>query len=158
MTDQTVMENLGNERAARIERALAGCIGRGHEMAPYEMTHLFSPGVYWREILMRKDSVVVGREHTTTHLNVVLTGKCEILVGDEIHLIDATGGPVVFESEAGVRKTLYILEDMRWATIHPNPDNIEDVDRLEAIFSVQSETEKEARMIIEKRRAEGCLS
>ncbi len=127
--------------SAAIEDCLMSSIEGGAPSAEYSMTHLFSPGVYWREIEMKAGTYLIGREHTTRHFNVVLTGKCEVLIEGEMHVIDATKGPIIFESEAGVRKTLRIIEDMRWATIHPNPANLQDIDILEDIFSVKSQRE-----------------
>jgi hypothetical protein len=139
------------ETTEKIEKTLLERIRSGHEDAPHEMTHTFSPGIYWREIHMHANTILVGREHTTTHLNVVLTGKAEVLIEGKTHLIDATKGPVVFESAAGVRKTLYIIEDMRWATIHANPDNCQDVKELESRLGCKSPYEMEHEKLLKLR-------
>jgi hypothetical protein len=41
-------------------------------------------------------------------------------------------GPSTFVSRAGVRKVLWIHEDMRWQTLHPNPSDERDTAKLEA--------------------------
>jgi hypothetical protein len=79
------------------------------------LTHTFSDGVYAREIFMPKGMVVIGHVHNTTHLNIVSTGKALVYMNDIVVEITA---PFTFESKAGTRKVLYILEDMFWTTIH----------------------------------------
>jgi hypothetical protein len=84
------------------------------------VTHRFAPGVYLREIAMPADSIVIGRVHRTRHFNVLLSGACLIVHADGTQ--EELRAPMTFISEAGVQKVLYILEDMRWQTIHPTEE------------------------------------
>lgn len=79
------------------------------------LTHTFSDGVYAREVFMPKGMVVVGHIHNTTHLNIVSSGKAFLYINGEISEVTA---PYTFESKAGCRKILFIIEDMFWTTIH----------------------------------------
>lgn len=92
------------------------------------LTHTFSDGVYAREIFMPKGMIVIGHIHKTKHLNIVSTGKARVFYDGEMHEITA---PYTFESNAGVRKALFILEDMFWTTIHvtdeTNQDKLDDM-------------------------------
>ena len=92
------------------------------------LTHTFSNGVYAREIFMPKGMIVIGHVHRTKHLNIVSTGKARVFYDGEMHEITA---PYTFESNAGVRKALFILEDMFWTTIHvtdeTNQDKLDDI-------------------------------
>ena len=97
------------------------------------LSHKFAPGVYYREIFMPGISpeypqgvFVVGAEHLTEHFNVVLTGHAKVLMDGVVHDIKA---PCSFVSKAGVRKVLWVLEDMVWATIHPTTET--DIATLE---------------------------
>ena len=90
--------------------------------------HKFSDEIYTREIFMPKGLLIIGKTHKTRHLNVVLTGECDVMINGEIKHIKA---PFTFESLAGSQKTLYIYEDCRWMTIHVNHDNEVDLDTLE---------------------------
>ena len=83
------------------------------------LTHLFAPGVYYREIFMPANTCVVGHKHKTEHLNIVLSGKALVIIDGEKHKIEA---PTVFVSKPGVSKVLLIIEDMRYATIHPTDE------------------------------------
>jgi len=87
------------------------------------LTHTFSNGVYAREIFMPKGMIVIGHVHRTKHLNIVSTGKARVFYDGEMHEITA---PYTFESNAGVRKALFILEDMFWTTIHVTDETNQD--------------------------------
>ena len=91
------------------------------------LVHTFSEGVYAREIFMPKGMVVVGHVHNTTHLNMVSKGKALVWINGVVSKIEA---PFTFESKAGVRKVLDILEDMFWTTIHVT--NERDITVLES--------------------------
>jgi quercetin dioxygenase-like cupin family protein len=102
------------------------------------LIHLFSPGVYYREIFMPKGTFVIGHQHKTEHLNIVLAGKATVLMDGQLQEITA---PSTFVSKAGVRKMLYIIEDMRWVTIHPTAgleDCGQDIEKLEDALRVKS--------------------
>lgn len=90
------------------------------------LTHHFAPGCYVREMFMPKGAFVVGAQHKTKHLNIALTGEARIFSNGEVKLIKA---PYIMVSDAGTSKAGYILEDMRWLTVHPTTET--DLDRLE---------------------------
>ncbi len=93
------------------------------------VTHRFQPGVYLREIFMPAGTLVLGHVHKHRHFNIVVSGRAEVSMnGAEPQLIQAGD---VFESGAGVQKWLNIMEDMRWITVHANPDDCRDVPTLE---------------------------
>lgn len=90
------------------------------------LVHTFSEGVYHREIFMPKGTFIIGHKHNTTHLNIVTKGKAKVWMDGVVKVIEA---PCTFESKAGVRKILFIEEDMLWATIHVT--NETDIETLE---------------------------
>lgn len=100
------------------------------------LTHTFSEGVYAREIFMPAGMLVVGHVHNTTHLNIVSTGKARLWMNGEVSELTA---PITFESGAGVRKVLYIEEDMFWTTIHITDET--DIDVLENTLIDKSKSE-----------------
>lgn len=96
------------------------------------LKHHHSVGAYVREIFMPAGSVVIGKEHATRHLNIVVSGKCTVWTVDGKHVFDAKDGPITFESMAGVKKVLYMHTNVVWMTVHPTDET--DPDRLENIF------------------------
>lgn len=122
--------------AEQIEDIERKCLALPQVNMP--LTHKFAPGVYLREIFMPKDTFVIGHEHKTTHFNVVLSGRASVLMDGRIAEIV---GPCSFVSTAGVRKILYIHEDMRWATVHPTAgleDCGENIEKLEDALRIKS--------------------
>lgn len=102
-------------------------------MSPVDMptTHHFSQDIYVREIFMPAGSVVVGKVHATRHLNIILSGECTIWT---VHgRIDGRAG-MIFESLPGVQKALKMKTDVRYLTVHYNPDNSTDSEILEGRY------------------------
>lgn len=99
------------------------------------LTHHFAPGVYLREIFMPAGTFIIGHEHKTDHLNIIVSGRCAAMVGGRYFEINA---PDTFRSGPGVRKVLYILEDMRWMTIHPTDET--DLEKLADELIVKSQS------------------
>jgi hypothetical protein len=109
---------------------------------PCPVTHRFAPGVYLREIFMPAGTIVIGAEHRTEHFNVVLTGRARLQVAGQWEEIAA---PCTFVSKPGVQKTLRILEDMRWQTIHPTTKT--DPEELEAELIVVTDQYRRAKVL-----------
>ncbi len=89
------------------------------EQVEVPLHHAFAPGVYLRQVVMPKGSLVVGHEHKTEHFNIVLSGHASVMMNGEVQEIKA---PSIFVSKAGVRKVLLIHETMIWATVHPTSE------------------------------------
>jgi len=90
--------------------------------------HFFMDGVYVREMTMYKDTVVVGAIHKHLHMCFLLTGK--ITVMNEEETIDHIA-PCFIVSTPTIKRVLYAHEDSIWYNTHKNPENTEDVDKLE---------------------------
>jgi len=102
-----------------------------HPQVECPVTHNFAPDIYIREIFMPADTVVIGHKHLTEHFNVILKGKCRVMIGDVVEELTA---PCTFVSGAGSQKIVNVLEDCIWQTVHSNPDNATDIDTLESRY------------------------
>lgn len=103
---------------------------------------IFSDGVYIRKVFMPANTpLVLGHEHKTRHLNVVVSGLAIVSMERNEPVLIKAGD--VFESEPGVRKALWILQDMEYMTIHPNPENVTSEEELEEIFIDKTERVQE---------------
>lgn len=96
----------------------------------------FNDGIYLRECTMPADTLVFGHAHKTAHYNIVMTGKAFVRVGDEVHEMKAGD---IFLSGVGVRKLLWIVEEMKWITVHPNPTGERNQAKLREMFIAPSE-------------------
>lgn len=99
--------------------------------------HAFAPGIYLRTIKMPAGSVIVGAEHRTEHFNIVHRGRAEVMIDGIIEEITA---PCVFVSKPGIRKVLYIKEDMEWSTVHAT--DLTDPEEIERQITVKTDTIK----------------
>lgn len=91
--------------------------------------HLFTPGIYLREIFIPKGITLSGKLHKTEHPYVVLKGKVSIFTeSDGMLLLE---GPKVDVTKIGTRRVIYAHEDSLFMTIHANPDNCRDLEELE---------------------------
>ena len=82
-----------------------------HPQVECPVTHNFAPDIYVREIFMPADTVVIGHKHLTEHFNVILKGKCRVMIGDVVEELTA---PCTFVSGAGSQKIENVLEDCIW--------------------------------------------
>ena len=110
---------------------------------PYcPLVHTFSDGVYVREITMPSGSLILGKEHTTKHLNMISKGSC-ILYDLDTGTTKDIIAPYTFESKAGVRKVLYVVDECVWSTIHITTET--DISKLEQTLTRDSDVYKQLR-------------
>jgi len=79
-------------------------------------THMFTDGMYIREIFMPAGSLITSKVHKTEHPYIVSYGKVAVSIdGDDWDEITA---PYTGITKPGTRRVLYILEDCIWTTFH----------------------------------------
>lgn len=100
--------------------------------------HWFAPGIYGREMLIKKGIAIIGKIHNHAHLNIVSRGKCSVMTEFGPMIIDATEMPHTFTSEPGTKRVVVALEDIVWTTIHLNPTNTTDLEALESDIIAKS--------------------
>lgn len=122
-----------NEQIERVEAELL----KSETFDPVEcpLRHAFTPGIYVRTITMPAGAYIIGHEHRTEHPNIVHRGKALVSMNGEGRLVE---GPCMFTSGPGVRKCLIILEEMEWSTVHANPDDERDIEKLEDRYIIKS--------------------
>tara|TARA_R110000744_G_scaffold82977_2_gene162968 strand:+ start:244 stop:768 length:525 start_codon:yes stop_codon:yes gene_type:complete len=95
------------------------------------LKHYFSDGIYVREITIPAGMVIVGKIHKHRHPNFLLKGKVMVITeqkGEEI-----IEGPCFMMSEGGTKRALYAVTDLVWTTIHHNPTNTQDLNKIEDV-------------------------
>ena len=96
--------------------------------AAMPLEHIFTPGLYTRQIFMPAGSVVISRIHKTTHPFIVSKGRA--LVWSEEQGCVEIVAPHVGVTKPGTQRVLILLEDTVWTTIHANRGDERDVDKL----------------------------
>lgn len=94
------------------------------------VTHIFTPGLYTRQIFMAASAypvatVVTSRIHLTEHPFVVSKGRLK--VWDEEMGWQSIEAPFTGITKVGTRRILIILEDTIWTTFHVTSETDPDV-------------------------------
>jgi len=115
-----------------------------------EVIHHFAPGIYMREMRIKKGTIITGKIHKTEHL-CVLNGDIEIASEDGKGRFT---GYLTFLSKPGVKRIGYAHEDTVFTTVHAIEGT--DIAKLEAALAVDSfeeydrfllETEKQGLLV-----------
>ncbi len=117
-----------------------------HPQLEQQVTHHFSDGIYARELFIPKGAILTGKIHRFAHLNIIPVGDIMVLTE---HGMKRIQGPCTLQSFPGIKRAGYALEDTIWITIHPNPGNEKDMEKLEAQFIVPSFEALESQTVIE---------
>ena len=103
------------------------------------LKHTFSNGIYVREIHMPTGTVCVGKIHRHDHPNFIMKGRVTVVT--EEGGIEELIAPMSIISPAGTQRAVYVHEDTIWITVHHNPDNITDLEKLEEFIITTSHTD-----------------
>jgi len=140
------MEEVGPPTEDRIEEIEEQMLEFPQADCP--VIHTFGPGVYIRELRMKKGTVIIGREQRFQHMNIFLRGKVKMMAPDgSMKTLEA---PMMFVGEPG-RKMGYVLEDVVWLNIYGTDDR--DVELLEKTYFVDSPIRRKRNETRAKMRA-----
>jgi quercetin dioxygenase-like cupin family protein len=128
-TDLWFQEGLKRERREKIADLEQSMFDMPEHQIELETRHYFADGIYVREIDIPAGAILTGKIHRTAHVNVVSKGSILVATEDGEKTISA---PCTFVAPPGTKRAGVALEDTVWSTIHPNPSNTADMDRLEA--------------------------
>ena len=120
------------EKVLRLEEAL---LARPEAHLPHDVHHHFAPGIYMRELRIPKGAVLTGKIHRDAHLNLLTKGDISVLTEHGVRRLIA---PCIIESSPGIKRAGFAHEDCIWITVHANPDDERDLNRLEARYIVPS--------------------
>ncbi len=84
------------------------------------LTHTFCQGMYIREIFIPAGMMLTGKIHRHEHPNFLLMGTVSMIT-EQGGLI-AMSAPQSLVSPAGCKRALYTHTDVRWVTVHQNPN------------------------------------
>lgn len=102
----------------------------GVERVPIEcpLQHTFTPGLYTRTIFMPASARIISHIHLTRHPFFVSKGRCKVVYPDGT--VTEIIAPYMGITEAGTQRALQIDEDTVWTTVHANPDDERDVEKI----------------------------
>lgn len=93
------------------------------------LNHIFTPGLYTREIFLPKHSLSVSKIHRTEHPFVISMGKVAVwdCISQEVTVFSA---PFTGVTKPGTQRVIFAHEDTVWSTFHPTDET--DIERIEA--------------------------
>lgn len=93
----------------------------------FPLNHIFTKGLYTREISMPAGALVVSRIHMYEHPFVILRGRVSVFDGETSTVLEA---PFRGITKAGTKRILYCHEPTVWVTFHPtNKTTLEELNR-----------------------------
>ena len=95
--------------------------------------HVFSGGIYIRQVLMPKGTIVIGKRHKHETCNMLVRGTLALYMGKD-KPVSIISGPFLFTSPPGTKKMAYCCEDSVFINMHPT-DKI-DLEEIEAEFII----------------------
>jgi hypothetical protein len=128
----TLAEVRANDDAEKIERLEGAMLELPQVDCPVE--HFFAPGLYIRQITIPAGALVVGHEHKTEHVNIMLKGRVTIATAEGVATLVA---PVTFIAPPG-RKVALAHEETVWQNVHATEER--DLAKIEETFIRKSET------------------
>jgi hypothetical protein len=130
----TLAEVRANDDAEKIERLEGAMLELPQVECPVE--HIFGPGLYIRQGVIKAGTLVVGHRHKQAHTNILLRGVMMLATEDGVRRVEA---PMVWIAPPG-RKVFLVLEDILLQNLYPT--ELTDPDAIEERFIEKSETWK----------------
>jgi len=87
-----------------------------HPQLDIPVKHLFSGGMYAREITIPKGTLLTGRIHKFDHFDIMLSG--DITVSTDSEDVKRLTGLNIMTGNAGKKRAGYAHEDTHWITFH----------------------------------------
>ena len=134
----TAMNAVGSVRARptidQVEVMILAAGGEiragGCELAGFPERHIFTPGLYIRELRAPAGSVITSRIHMTEHPWVMSAGHASVYSDDEGPM--DVCAPAFGITKPGTRRMAFVHEDMVWTTFHVT--DLTDLDAIERVI------------------------
>jgi hypothetical protein len=98
----------------------------GYEQTEIPLEHIFSAGVYLRQITIPAGTIVMGKRHRNATCNILLRGTLQVFVESDKPPITIVG-PHIFTSPPGAKKFALCLEDAVFLNIFPTNETDHEV-------------------------------
>ena len=128
------------EKIVGVEARLRQALEKTGDAQPdCPLKHYFAPGAYGREIFIPKGTLLVGKIHKHSHLNMLMKGKVSVLTEEGPKVLE---GPLTMVSPPGTKRVVYTHEDTVWVTVHLT--NETDLEKIEDEIIAKTYEEFEA--------------
>ena len=125
----------------RIDQLDAEIINN-HKSIEIPIRHIFSKGMYVREMSAPKDTLITSKIHKTEHPFTLSKGKMLVLQedGEWIEL----EAPFTGITKPGTRRVAVVVEDCIWTTYHPystitgKENSLSETDQLKVVNKIEN--------------------
>jgi len=101
-----------------------------------DVGHIFSGGVYIRQLTMPKDTLAVGKRHRFATCNMLMKGEVSVYMGEDMP-VQRIKAPFHFTSPPMTKKMCYFHEDSIFMNLHPTEET--DLEKIENHFIIPEE-------------------
>jgi quercetin dioxygenase-like cupin family protein len=95
----------------------------------YSIHHHFSDGLYAKETLFKKDSVIVQHKHKYDHLGILAKGKVIVSIDNKNFIVEA---PFCLNIKKNKNHGIIALEDCVWYCVHATDET--DKDKIDQVL------------------------
>jgi hypothetical protein len=92
-----------------------------------EYKHWFAPELYGREITMPANIALTTMIHASEHIAILSKGSMTIYSEDGVKRVEA---PCTMITKIGTKRAIYTHSEVVFTTIHANPENEKDINKL----------------------------
>lgn len=92
-----------------------------------EYKHWFAPELYGREITMPANLALTTMIHASEHIAILSKGSMTIYSENGVERVEA---PHTMITKIGTKRAIYTHSEVVFTTIHANPENEKDIDKL----------------------------
>lgn len=115
LVDSTPLPKFSDEFQKKLDE-IEIAIATGLQGVECPVRHIFTPGLYSREIFMPRGSVIMSKIHKTEHPYVVSQGKVHVFI--EGIGWNTYSAPYIGVTKPRTRRVLLIEQDCVWTTFH----------------------------------------
>lgn len=115
---------------SRIDRFEIGVLDSGAPMVDLPTRHIFTPGLYLREVTLSVGVIYTTRTHKTEHPFVLSKGEVSVFHDDGT--VRRLKAPHTGITKPGARRAILVHEEAVWTTFHPTTET--DLEKLEELL------------------------
>ena len=110
--------------AISMELLMANSVSEEDDISP---EHYFADGVYVRKLTIPKGTVIIGKKHRYSCVNIMVSGDITIFADGES---ERYSGHYIGVAPAGTQKAARAHEDTVWITVNAaSSDNLEEIEK-----------------------------
>lgn len=128
LTTEQVHELLKDQVGEKIELLEAEMLK--HIQLDIPVIHGYKEGMYTREIVIPKGTLLTGRVHKYDYIDIMLSGDISVATAEGVKRLS---GHNVLDGKAGRKRAGYAHEDTYWITVHNIPEKYANENYLDSM-------------------------